>query len=152
LALSPRTARRALPDRSPPATLAAATARACLPHPLRSAAPGLGEVASLRSQVAFASKEKSALQAILEGKALPLAQQLSRGLADALEGAGGAAGAISAHRGGDGDGDGGGAERLQRQVAALQRLLAATVAAMARAGPMPTGSSGGAVSAGGSQA
>jgi hypothetical protein len=98
-------------------------------------------VSTLRSQVAFAAKEKAALQAILEDKVLPLAQQLSKGLSDAMDGG---SGTIFAHRAG---GEGG--ERLQRQVTALQRLLAATVAAMARgspsnAGGTPLQSSGGA--------
>jgi len=94
--------------------------------------------------VAFAAKEKAALQAILEGKALPLAQQLARGLSDALDaGSSPGAGAIFANRGADDS-----TERLQRQVAALQRLLGATVAAMARAGPLPGGTPGGSMAGG----
>ncbi|GBF92416.1 hypothetical protein Rsub_04520 [Raphidocelis subcapitata] len=115
------------------------------------AAAANGEVSTLRSQVAFASKEKAALQAILEGKALPLAQQLSRGLTETLAelGSGGGAGeedSIGAHRP-----EGEGAERLRRQVTALQRLLAATVAAMARAGPAGGAAAAAAAAAGHAQ-
>lgn len=61
-------------------------------------------------QLDFANKEKVALQTILEGKVLPLAEEVSRGLS-----------AVQSD------------ERVAQQVTTLQRLLAATVAAMARA-------------------
>lgn len=80
------------------------------------------ELASAHVALDFAAKEKAALQTILQGKVLPLADELSRGLSDLL----------SDGDGGDGDASSGSAQ-LSAQVSMLQRLLAATVAAMARA-------------------
>lgn len=75
----------------------------------------------MQVQLDFANKEKAALQTILEGKVLPLAEEVGKGLsilqADAVHG-----------------GDGGSmTDRMAQQVTTLQRLLSATVAAMARA-------------------
>lgn len=78
------------------------------------------EIASMQVQLDFATKEKVALQTILEGKVLPLADELSKGLAAIRHEAGG-------------EDIGGTSEKLGQQVTMLQRLLAATVAAMARA-------------------
>jgi CHASE3 domain sensor protein len=63
-------------------------------------------------QLDFANKEKAALQTILEGKVLPLADEVAKGMSTLQEAAG---------------------DRVSQQVTTLQRLLAATVAAMARA-------------------
>ncbi|KAF8061925.1 Kif3c [Scenedesmus sp. PABB004] len=90
------------------------------------------ELASMQVQLDFATKEKVALQTILAGKVLPLADELSAGLAHLRAAA--SSGGGSAASGDSGDAELGGAgERLAAQVTMLQRLLAATVAAMARA-------------------
>jgi hypothetical protein len=75
-------------------------------------------------QLDFANKEKAALRTILEGKVLPLADELSKGLA-AMQ--------MEAQDTGEAQLLAGAGGKLGQQVTALQRLLAATVAAMARA-------------------
>lgn len=75
-------------------------------------------------QLDFANKEKVALQTILEGKVLPLADELSKGLVNIRE---------EAAHGIDPHDLQGSSDRLNQQVTTLQRLLAATVSAMARA-------------------
>jgi predicted lipoprotein len=90
----------------------------------------------LRSQVSFASKEKAALRTILEGKVLPLADELAASLARVT---------AAQQQQQPGSPDGEEHERVSRQIATMQRLLTATVAAMARAGG---GGSGGTIPAG----
>lgn len=72
----------------------------------------------MQVQLDFANKEKAALQTILEGKVLPLAEELAKGLT-----------VLQA----EATGGGGMTDRMAQQVTTLQRLLTATVAAMARA-------------------
>ncbi len=103
----------------------------CVPVELRSTihnhchAAGAEELISLRGKLAFATKERAALKTILEGKMLPLTEELSRTLsADFGSRAPSSSEEVAA-----------GAERLGRQLSALQRLLSATVAAMARGAP-----------------
>ncbi len=76
------------------------------------------ELAQVQVQLDFANKEKAALQTILEGKVLPLAEEVAKGLT-----------VLQA----EATGGGGMTDRMAQQVMTLQRLLTATVAAMARA-------------------
>lgn len=76
------------------------------------------EMASVQVQLDFANKEKAALQTILEGKVLPLAEEVAKGLS-VLQSEAAGGGAMT--------------DRMAQQVTTLQRLLTATVAAMARA-------------------
>lgn len=76
----------------------------------------------MQVQLDFANKEKAALQTILEGKVLPLAEEVAKGLtvlqSEAVNGSASGVGMT---------------DRMAQQVTTLQRLLTATVAAMARA-------------------
>lgn len=72
----------------------------------------------MQVQLDFANKEKAALQTILEGKVLPLAEEVAKGLT-----------VLQA----EATGGGSMTDRMAQQVTTLQRLLTATVAAMARA-------------------
>jgi hypothetical protein len=72
----------------------------------------------MQVQLDFANKEKAALQTILEGKVLPLAEEVAKGLT-VLQSEATGGGAMT--------------DRMAQQVTTLQRLLTATVAAMARA-------------------
>lgn len=76
------------------------------------------ELAGVQVQLDFANKEKAALQTILEGKVLPLAEEVAKGLTVLQT---------------EATGGGGMTDRMAQQVTTLQRLLTATVAAMARA-------------------